>query len=133
MQIQILIGALPPLLRPIVEDAVGSQPDMCLLHDASATTDLDSALFAFQPDVVVLGECEAGGATACQELVMKIPGLKLVAIGDDGRRADIYEFRRLPLVDLSPQALVDAIRDAVGAPFQTISARGESHEPRSER
>src|SRR5262249_1710782 len=98
--IRIVLGDLPRLLRDIIAEAVRREADMMLVE-----ADADVVIVADDPP-----DC---GARHRQALV-EHPELKILVVSDDGRTAQLLEFRRRLMSDVSPRALVDAIRDAAG-------------------
>ena len=113
-QIRIHVGKMPRLLREIVEDAVRFQPDMKRI-DSSEEHDLSSAIKREQADVLIVAEPGIDDAASHEQLLLENPRLKVLVVSRDGREAHLLEFRQIPVVEVSPQGLVDAIRAAVGS------------------
>lgn len=101
------------MLRDIVEEAVRVQPDMELV-DRGDERDVSTAIKTRQATVAVVAETadESPGHGA---LLIENPRLKVLVVTHDGREAHFLEFRRIPVADVSPRGLVDAIRAAVGS------------------
>jgi hypothetical protein len=49
------------------------------------------------------------------QFLLENPRLKVLVIKREGREAQLLEFRQIPVAEVSPQGLVDAIRAAVGS------------------
>jgi DNA-binding NarL/FixJ family response regulator len=106
---------MPRLLRELIESAVGDAPDMSvvgrLAHDEPAAPSLERT----NADVFILTVPDDQSTVELAPLLYRHSCLKLLAIGVDGRSASLYELRphRVPLGELSPHGLVQAIRSAV--------------------
>jgi DNA-binding NarL/FixJ family response regulator len=108
---RIALVELPRIMREIIERAVADQPDMEIVGELPAST-LPEALDGAGVDVVISGtnyDC-----ASLRELLDERPRLKVLAVADDGRDAFLFELRptRTPLGEVSPQNIVDAIRNA---------------------
>ncbi|PYR72927.1 MAG: hypothetical protein DMF86_22040 [Acidobacteria bacterium] len=110
--IRVVVGKIPRILRAIIEGAITLQSDMELI--ASGGADLSATARRSHADVVIVAEEMYEGDPAHRQVLVDNPQLKLFVVTDDGRAAHMLEFRRLPVADVSPQGLVEAIRDAVG-------------------
>jgi hypothetical protein len=110
--IRVAVSAMPRLLRDIIEGAVNLAPDMCLITAGDGST-LSLAIKSCAVDVVILGEQPARTASSHRQLLVDNPLLKIVVVTDDGCTAHVVEFRRIPVAEMSPTGLVDAIRAAV--------------------
>jgi DNA-binding NarL/FixJ family response regulator len=100
------------MLRDIIEDAIGHQADMELIADGAS--DCSKAVKRSAADVVIMADQRVLGSAAPEQLLVINPHLKVFVVTDDGRQAHLLEFRETPVVPVSPQRLVDAIRAAVG-------------------
>jgi DNA-binding NarL/FixJ family response regulator len=108
---RIALVELPRIMREIIERAVADQPDMEIVGELPAST-LPEALDGAGVDVVISGtnyDC-----ASLRELLDERPRLKVLAVADDGRDAFLFELRptRTRLGEVSPQTIVDAIRNA---------------------
>jgi predicted RNA methylase len=97
----------------IVEDTVRVQPDMELV-DLGDGNDLLTAIKGRQADVVVAAERDGDPPGLRDQLLVENPHLKVFVVTEDGREARLLEFRQVPVPEVSPQGLIDAIRAAVG-------------------
>jgi hypothetical protein len=111
-RIRVVVDAMPRLLRDIVEGAVRLELDMQLV-DTGDDPDLSSAIKRCAVDVIILGEQPATSASSHRQLLVENPYLKIFVVTDDGREANLVEFRRIPVAEMSPRGLVDAIRAAM--------------------
>jgi hypothetical protein len=112
-RVRILVGDMPRMLREIVEDAVGLQADMELVDQIDGD-DLSTAIRVRQAAVAIVAEAVADGP-GHEQLLVDNPQLKLFVLTGDGMEAHLLEFRHIPVSEVSPQGLVNAIRAAVGS------------------
>ena len=110
--IRILFGEMPQMLREIVEDPIRSQPDMKLIHNGNRH-DLPTAIKRARPDVVIVAEREVNDSLSLEQLLLENPRLMVLVVSRNGRKANLSQFRRIPVAEVSPQGLVNAIRAAV--------------------
>lgn len=106
--VRILVGDMPLMMRAIVEKAVREQSDMQLIERGAG----DVLSLAKNADVAILAERKTS-APSQEQLLLEHPRLKVLVVSRDGREAHLLEFRQTPLVQVSPQGLIDAIRAAV--------------------
>ena len=112
--IRVFVSDLPRLLGEIVVNIVDSQDDMLILDAAHREIGLTTALERSDADVLVL-ECEEAELRRRGDALLKRrPLLKIVALDGEGRQSYFYGLlpQLVPLGEVSPQLLVDAIRDA---------------------
>lgn len=66
-------------------------------------------------DTVVLGLPDGDFPEECRELLDRYPRMKVLGVAAEGRRGFLYELRpqKVPLGELDPKRLLDAIRSAV--------------------
>lgn len=130
-QIRVLLSGLPRMLRDIVAELIGAQPDMDVV-DASAVPALGAALPELarrvRPHVVIVGgghDAQARSALG-DALLRQAPELRVLALGADGRRAWLYEMRpcEVPLGEVSPAVLLTAIRGAAAREHAGREAAG---------
>jgi DNA-binding NarL/FixJ family response regulator len=117
MRIRILLAELPRMLREIVEDVVSTQADMQIVGAADSLAALPAEVARTSPDVVILALERGAAPTRLDPLLYGQPSLSIVAITEDGRGAFRYELRpqMLPVGNVSPNGLLDAIRASVRA------------------
>jgi hypothetical protein len=97
------------MLRDIVEAVVSGQPDMECVN-APVAGDLREAIGRERPDVVILADSADHDRSEDERTCVEHPFLKLVVVTQNGGQAELLEFRRLSVPDLSPQCLLDLIR-----------------------
>ena len=120
-RIRILLAEMPRMLREIVESAVSPQPDMQIVGSTPARVVAPGAapprMVDADADVVIVGLARAEEARAYDPVLFQRPHLRILAITGDGRGAFLYELRpqAVPIGDVSPQGLVDAIRASAAA------------------
>jgi DNA-binding NarL/FixJ family response regulator len=114
-RIRIFLAELPRMLREIIESAVAGQSDMSIVGSVDARERVTTALGRTPADVVIVGLHDAETTATLYPMLLEQPRLKLLAISGDARSSYLYELRphTVPLGDVSPEALVDAIRSAV--------------------
>jgi hypothetical protein len=99
-RLRICVGEMPRLLRDIVEDIVGAQPDMEIVPRAWSD-DIAAVLERRHADVVIVQDTSTD----------QVAGERLVIVAYTERESGAFSFRPLPIADLSPQALVQAVRE----------------------
>jgi hypothetical protein len=109
--IRVLVGDVPRMLRDIIEGAVRLQSGMELVK--GNVSDLMQLLERGAIDVAIVGGTAEGATRSQRRLLADHPQLTMFVVTDDGRSAHRLEFRRTPVLDVSPAGLVDAIRAAV--------------------
>ena len=102
---------MPPILREIIERAVGGEPDLELVQSGPERS-LRAAVEASAAEFVISGADHDFAEVA--RLLDERPRLRVLAVAGDGREAFLYELRptRTALGEVSQQAIVDAIRRA---------------------
>jgi hypothetical protein len=113
--IRIAIAALPQLLCDIVAGALSSEPDFELVGEAPEHLGLPRLIHESGAQLAIVA-CERSEIAELGRLINGSP-TTLLAITDGGRAGVLYELRprEVDLGELSPRALVNAIRQAVGA------------------
>jgi len=111
--IRIVVGEVPRLLRDIIETAVKREEDMVLVEVNGG--DLAALVRDSAADVAIVADDSPRRSAGHRQALVDHPELKLLVLTDDGRSAQLLELRRRLMSDVSPQALVRAIRDAAGA------------------
>jgi DNA-binding NarL/FixJ family response regulator len=101
------------MLREIVSETISAQPDMQVVAEDLQYAGMLSAAVRSRARVVVVGSDGADVEDMCERLAVQRPDLGVLAVSADGRQTIVHELRphRIPLGDLSPQQLVEAIRD----------------------
>lgn len=105
----VLLGALPRMMRSIVEHAVASQADLRLAGDCEGA-DLEDLIVRCGADVLIVEERAERGESFYRALLVTHPSLKVFILTQDGRNVTFIGIRRLRLVDASPTTLIETIR-----------------------
>jgi DNA-binding NarL/FixJ family response regulator len=109
---RILIAAMQPLLREMIESAISAEGDMVITGPIKMHESIYAATERLHPDVVITGP-----AAKCQavELLGQLPRLKVFTISGNGCWATKYELKLSQdvLADISLSRLIGAIRLAV--------------------
>ena len=113
-RIRILLAEVPRLLREIIESVVAGQGDMSIVGVIATREPVIAALEETPADVVIVGLRNEETAADLTPILYERPRVKLLAISRDGGSTTVYELRpfSVPLIDVSPTGLVDAIRAA---------------------
>lgn len=110
-----LLVGLPALLADVVRAALTAQPQPQVQVEAIANEGDPRAILARDPDVVVVSVETPGSYAYAEFLLSRRPGLGLLAISADARRAYVHELapvsRRLDPVNST--TLRETVRFAV--------------------
>ena len=109
-RIRILIGGMPRMLRDILGDAIGAQPDMDLL-DSGDVADLPAAIARHRPDAVILADEGPGLNVARVDLEPGGSRLFVLVVTGSGRDAHWVELRQIVVTNVSPKGLMETIRE----------------------
>ena len=114
MRIRILLVEMPHMLRDIVGNILGVEPDLSVVANDVEAHALVERVERERPDVVVLCEDPASTLSLCEELLGRFPRMTVVALEERGQRASIYMMRpaRIRVAEVSRTQLVTAIRRA---------------------
>jgi chemotaxis response regulator CheB len=112
-RIRILLLEMAPMLLDIVANIVADQPDMDIVPGPIGETNLRTAVERGNADVVILSR-KTPLDGAYDDLLYSRAHLKVIEIESEGRRGSLYELRphRVPLGEMSPTGLLDAIRES---------------------
>ena len=113
-RIRILLSEMAPMLLDIVANIVAAQPDMDIVEGVESETDLLKAVEFSDADVVILSR-RTPVQGEFDGLLHSRSCLKVIEIEGEGRCGSLYELRphRVPLGEMSPAGLLDAIRISV--------------------
>lgn len=116
---RVVLGTMPPLLGDIVRETLINQTDLEVLAEVGTRGEIDSAVTSTRADVAILGIGPSDWSsldTLLRELLASHPTLRVIALASDGRSGYVYrlEPRTVAIADVSPTALVQAIRAATG-------------------
>ncbi len=117
--IRIALVDMPQMLREITRAVVAGEPGAEIVAEYAAPVPLADVVRASDAQVLVVRDTPTVSAEATSLLDESRP-LGVLAISDDGRSTVVYELKphRVPLGEVSPERLVDAIRSAVSAPIE---------------
>jgi hypothetical protein len=104
-RIRVAISDLPGVLHDIIASTVTAADDMALVDDIS-----DGGL-----DVLIELHDADSELEHVPELLVRNTRSRVVSVGEHGRESVLWELwpRRVPLPELSPDELLDAIRASV--------------------
>ena len=127
-EIRVVLAGMPRMLREIVCALVREQPDMLIVAESETTNDLYALARFTRADVLILG-AEGNELPAIgRRVVNRVPHLKVLAVGAEGRHVWLYELRphEQLIGEISPEQLVAAIRDAMRVQAVPMEITGES-------
>ena len=112
---RIVLGTMPQMLREILREVLGDEPDMTVVREVQSDEDLLSAVVREEPDVVVVESAAGDLGVVGARVLRDRPAASVVGLTPDGRWAAIYQLRPLRTVvrEVSPAGLREAIRSAV--------------------
>jgi DNA-binding NarL/FixJ family response regulator len=113
-QIRLVLASMPPLLGAIVRETLAGQRDIEILAEVA---DLEQVLTVVRhtgASVAILGSMPDDPRALVHELLTHHPWLHVVMLTSDARTAVVHSLqpRASAIADISPQALLDAIRTA---------------------
>lgn len=113
MRIRVLLAQMPPMLQDIVKDAVTHEPDVEVVGALAVREQFLPVLERVGVDVLVVAAPQADDAEIPERVWEKWPHIKVLMIATGGRSAVLHALRphRILLGDVSPQRLIEAIRD----------------------
>jgi hypothetical protein len=102
------------MLSDIVQRVLAESPDLDVITWPNGLERLMDIPAEHHPDVVVTGLGPAQGIEPFVSLLHAQPSLRILALEGNGRGAVMYELQphAVPLGDVSPDGLIDAIRSA---------------------
>jgi DNA-binding NarL/FixJ family response regulator len=112
-RIRVILIALTQMVREIVIQAAGREPDLTIVRDYPPTADFATAVAESEAEVVI-ASADACDPAMVRRTLRKHPWLTIVSISDDARQIFLYGLmvRRTNLGDVSPTQLLAAIRAA---------------------
>ena len=114
MGIGILLVEMPRMVRDVVGNILGVEPDLHVVADGVDAGAVMERVEGERPDVVVLWVDSESPPPICEELLRRFPRLAVVALEGGGQRGSIYRMlpTRIRLAEISRAQLVTAIRRA---------------------
>ncbi|HKH93408.1 MAG TPA: hypothetical protein VKA54_16505 [Gemmatimonadaceae bacterium] len=116
--IRLVLATMPPLLGEIVRETLASQRDIEILAEVADSEQILSVVRRTGASVAVVGIAPSDStALLVHELLAHQPWLHVVTLTSDARHAVVHSLqpRAAAISDISPQALLDAIRTALVA------------------
>ena len=103
------------MLADIVRRVLGEAHDLDVVDLSGDPEDLMDSLEYHRPDVLITGVRPKESIEQFASLLRAHPSLRIFALEGDGRRAVLYELQphTVPLGDVSPEGLIEAIRSTV--------------------
>jgi DNA-binding NarL/FixJ family response regulator len=113
--VPVVLATMPALLGDIVRETLAAYPDVEVVAEVEARDGIASAVRRTGARVVVVGISPVGRlglSGLLRDLLAEHPRLTVIALASDGRDGYVYRLRphEVPIADLSPAALVQAIR-----------------------
>lgn len=110
-----MLAGLPRMLADIVQRVLGDAPDLDVVGlpgPADPPGRLADSIAEHGADVLVTGLRPTQSIDQFAVLLRSHPALRIFALEGDGRRTVLYELQphTVPLGDVSPEGLIDAIR-----------------------
>jgi len=111
-RVRVVLAGLPRMLAEIVRRVLGEAPDLEVIDMSVNSDNLADSLEYHEADVLVTGLRPDQSIDQFASLLRAHPSLRIFALEGDGRRAVLYELQphTVPLGDVSPEGLIDAIR-----------------------
>lgn len=108
-----LIYAMPKLLVDILDSVFADDAEVTVLHPPAGVDSVVDAVSLTKPDVVIVGEQQAG-PRELDDLLRLAPHAQALTVAEDARTAVVYELRphRRLLGELSPTSIRSAVRHA---------------------
>jgi len=105
------------MLEEIVRKVLTREPDLEVVGAVSSLDDFDYALAIHQADVVVAGVSGTHSGREFDPLLRAHPAVRVFSLQGDGRQTVLHEMRphSVPLGNVTPEELIDAIRTSVEA------------------
>jgi DNA-binding NarL/FixJ family response regulator len=112
--IRLVLASMPPLLGAIVRETLAGQRDIEILAEVIDSAQILATVRRTGASVAVLGATPGDSRTLVHELLTAQPWLHVVVLTSDARGAVVHSLqpRASAIADISPQALLDAIRTA---------------------
>jgi DNA-binding NarL/FixJ family response regulator len=113
--IRTVVVTLPLLFGDIIKTSLAEHFTLDVVARLDSRTEIEKQLPFFSPDLIIVGLHDGETDEIGHTLLAFVPLAKVIVLSNDGRNAYVHEMRahRSVLIDVSPGALVDAIRRAV--------------------
>jgi DNA-binding NarL/FixJ family response regulator len=110
--LRVVTVTITPLLADIISQLVGERVPIDIVARLDSRDQLASRLQTLAPNLVLIGLDRDEGGTIALSLRDALPWARVIALSHDSRHAylAVPPRRRATLIDLSPEALIEAIR-----------------------
>jgi hypothetical protein len=118
-KIRVLLLEMTGIVADLVRRTVSEQADLEIVASVPALHELDVTAAAAEADLVITPyPSSAAGLSRFDDLLGARPGLRVLAIEDDGRRASMYALapQATELGLLTPETLIEFIRSPWSRP-----------------
>ena len=105
---RIALVDMPRMLNEIFEQTVSNDVQLELVGNFREQSELEAAIRQCSADFVIAG-CDSVPEDDLGRLLGGRPEVKLLAVLRDGRDSTLYELKRVPLGERSPEQLVGEI------------------------
>jgi AmiR/NasT family two-component response regulator len=111
--IRVLIANSPRLIRELMIETISDQPDIDIVGEVTAESDLAGAVDRTEPDFVIVAlEKHNRLPAACLSILQAHPALKLIAIAPD-RNSSMFYWASLHVQSNRIEASEDGVLDAL--------------------
>ena len=116
--VRVLVLGMPAMLRQVIEEGLSGEPGVVVVEQHSAGAGAEARVREARADFVIVPLDEEAGEPRINELLTEHPGIAVLGVSSDGRRGLLYEMRphKVPIGELSRQALLDAVHRVAGGP-----------------
>src|SRR5690242_14544393 len=98
------------MMRDIVREALESEGDMVVRVVEEDSESLLPVLESGAADAIIAGSMTPDEPELPLQLLTRVPGAKILMLDRNAHRAILCEFRRTPILEVSPRRLIAAIR-----------------------
>jgi DNA-binding NarL/FixJ family response regulator len=109
--IRTVMVTLSPIFRELIKELTAGHVNLDVVGEIDSRDRLEEQLQALAPDLVFIGLRRDESDEIGLSLVRVLPNAKVSAFSSDGRHVFVHRMQpqRIPLLDVSPQMLIDAI------------------------
>jgi DNA-binding NarL/FixJ family response regulator len=109
--IRTVVITMAPIFRDLIAELVTRHTRLNVVAELDGRQGLEERLRPLAPDLILIGLARNEGDEIGLSLVRLLPNTKVIAFSSDGRHAFVHQMQpqRTVLLDVSPQALIEAI------------------------
>jgi DNA-binding NarL/FixJ family response regulator len=109
--IRTVMITMPRLFRDLIAELMARHKNLNVVGELNSRQGIEGLLRPLAPDLVFIGLGRNDEDAIGLSLVRLLPNAKVIAFSSETRHAFVYQMQpqRSVLLDLSPQALIDAI------------------------